>query len=206
MYSLRSHVCYCNNNRSVQNLTSTLHMSVPNFTILGSLCRNVGSPTYSVSRHVIITHCKHFFVDHGSLSWKHPSDYRKYTRTCSCICSEEASSTIITTSLLVHFSQTAFQHRVVLDCAMGTCPSVPTCPTHNQCTFTANGTPFAFACGLDYSGGDIEAAFVSSSFLPFIHVHSPLLMIEYMCLDPLDSRMHSPLQHNPRLHIRILQK
>ncbi|KAH6451415.1 hypothetical protein HBI57_170180 [Parastagonospora nodorum] len=45
---------------------------------------------------------------------------------------------------------------------MGACPSSPVCPTHNQCTFDANGSSFAFACGLDYSGGDIESVQTSS--------------------------------------------
>jgi hypothetical protein len=41
---------------------------------------------------------------------------------------------------------------------MGTCPSLPVCPTHNQCTLTAGAHTFAFACGLSYSGGQLGDA------------------------------------------------
>jgi hypothetical protein len=42
---------------------------------------------------------------------------------------------------------------------------MPVCPTHNQCTFTANSIPFSFACGLNYIGGDIGSSPVSCSLL-----------------------------------------
>jgi hypothetical protein len=54
---------------------------------------------------------------------------------------------------------------------MGQCPSTPTCPTHNQCTYAADGTSFAFACGLDYFEGNL--AFIEVSPSHYTHPLSP---------------------------------
>ncbi|KAH7406021.1 hypothetical protein DE146DRAFT_431275 [Phaeosphaeria sp. MPI-PUGE-AT-0046c] len=45
---------------------------------------------------------------------------------------------------------------------MGICPSNPVCPSHNNCTITANDTTFTFGCGIEYFGGGIRVVETSS--------------------------------------------
>lgn len=50
---------------------------------------------------------------------------------------------------------------LVLRAASTTCPTLPTCPRNDQCSYAANGVLFRVSCATDYYGGDLKLAHVS---------------------------------------------
>jgi hypothetical protein len=109
---------------------------------------------------------------------------------------------------------------------MGTCPSRPVCPTHNQCTFTVNTRTFAFACGLSYSGGQLGDALPVSPPPPQSSPqHPPELILTNLAekqhitteydkisdytltlIDVLNLQLHNRMLPKPFLHHRNTRK
>lgn len=45
------------------------------------------------------------------------------------------------------------------------CPSLPTCPDDNECTFSSNGADFKVSCATDFYGGDMGRAYVGDTLI-----------------------------------------
>lgn len=52
---------------------------------------------------------------------------------------------------------------LALRASAAVCPSLPTCPNDNECTFSSNGADFEVSCATDFLGGDLRRVYVSEN-------------------------------------------